>query len=892
MISNLIAQFQGADKTPLKNGVLKVEAIDSSIDSVTLRTKRVKAVQALGADGAVSIPLASGVQGSRYAVQLVQGSRTLDTYTVDLSNQLISGVKLEAVAGIPSGVMADLLSTFRRGDSTAVASARITLVQKHAVEVNGIIFPKGLEYSCVTDQYGTYFFSIPVDADYDLSVTFNKKVIYRNTIKLTKNSPKIEKYLSLIFPLSDELSKYMGVKESFRFNPKYWTVDGQRSTNSSIVSLNSRGFRVDSILRKKNDLVGILWFSKDTLDHFAVSYREDRDYRNVVWSFNLRLAENLPPIEATNGLVLTVSGNDINGVSFEAYVRLANYTYQTGRDVLITLDFNTIAGGYYADVPFYAGDITSMFFGLTTPEYDSGQDVKLDNGEFETWIEVDDIQVSGFNSVLMVNSLDIKPHELAMCTAYDDSYNQNPERIIENTYNLGYRDWINHYVGMSHFYNVSWSDAEFRFRVDTTKPRLNSVAAKWHDELFKAAKRYGYKVINAVSYEIFATACPYEWTQRDYSDDYARTNYSEPSYLLSPSIEEARNYIADTMLEFSSLAVSRGLEPYLQIGEPWWWFNANGKPCFYDYPTRLKYFNETGKYAPEIYSINAQESELSSDHFEYLAWLEVQLGLSNLYIRDRVKATLPAAKMSLLFFLPTILDESVGIMRYCNYPVEYYAYPNWDFMQTECYDWVTTGQLEKAKQGYTRPIDELQYPKHLIQYLAGFATTKDALQWRYIFESIKQDSEFGIGKLYIWAYPQVMQHNITYFPDDNVFYMDRNRNILAGVQFPAVNIGKVVSNIFDNTDAANIIRVTILNPADFVNTPQKTVYYVNTSSITGEFQLIIPPTEKEKIPARVRIEAISGGKIYADQTIKVYSNGTVIDSRGNTIYNPNPIFNS
>ena len=45
--------------------------------------------------------------------------------------------------------------------------------------------------------------------------------------------------------------------------------------------------------------------------------------------------------------------------------------------------------------------------------------------------------------------------------AYDDSYHLTPARLLRNAVQLGYRGWFNHYVGMSHHYEMAWDGTRF-----------------------------------------------------------------------------------------------------------------------------------------------------------------------------------------------------------------------------------------------------------------------------------------------------------------------------------------------------------------------------------------------------------------------------------------------
>lgn len=551
-----------------------------------------------------------------------------------------------------------------------------------------------------------------------------------------------------------------------RFDARYWMVDGQRSTSLSLVSQGSSAFRVDGISRRKSDLVGVQWFSEDLRDHPDLRYETRRDYTGLTWTFRLRLSESLPPIEDERyGLTLTVETGD-----GPRYVRLANYTGGgTGRDVTVTLDFDALYGGFApgedsaARVP--VGDIGALFFGVVPDGYDQASSDPLP-APVGWWLEVSEMGVGGNGAVLSRRRPVLPPHRLRMCTAYDDHYNLSPQRIVENCLALGYREWINHYCGMSHYMDVVWDPGEMRFRIDPqAPPSLNAPTAAWHRAFLARAQAAGFTVIQSVSYEIFSEVCPYEWAQRDWDGVLGTTGYTPPSYLVSPGILPGVDYLGGVMVRFAELADEAAMPVYIQIGEPWWWYQPDTRrPCVYDYPTKLAYFEETGFYAPDLGLIDVREDNQTPDAQRFIAWLRDKLDASNQRMRAAVKAAFPAAQVGPLFFLPTILDETSGIMAQINYPRDGYAAPNYDYIQTEAYDWTTAGLNDAAHayRAYTIPTQELGYPQAQIHVLVGFAFESRARQWRYILQHARDGREaYPELNIYLWSYPQVMRDGLT-----------------------------------------------------------------------------------------------------------------------------------
>jgi hypothetical protein len=56
--------------------------------------------------------------------------------------------------------------------------------------------------------------------------------------------------------------------------------------------------------------------------------------------------------------------------------------------------------------------------------------------------------------MLQTGDVLLPEHRFKMATGYDDGYNQTPERLLRQIHALGYREVINHYVGMSHYFRL------------------------------------------------------------------------------------------------------------------------------------------------------------------------------------------------------------------------------------------------------------------------------------------------------------------------------------------------------------------------------------------------------------------------------------------------------
>jgi hypothetical protein len=132
--------------------------------------------------------------------------------------------------------------------------------------------------------------------------------------------------------VSDQSGINVGTEEGFfvssrveRFVPKFWTVDGPRSSNFCLTTAG-RSARVDFTSRLDNDLVGLIWASEDTHDHRMLAYATNRDYRGCVLDFDLTVGGSAPAInDVTKALALTINGRDAAGVTTQWIIPLFRY---------------------------------------------------------------------------------------------------------------------------------------------------------------------------------------------------------------------------------------------------------------------------------------------------------------------------------------------------------------------------------------------------------------------------------------------------------------------------------------------------------------------------------------------------------------------------------------
>lgn len=425
-----------------------------------------------------------------------------------------------------------------------------------------------------------------------------------------------------------------------------------------------------------------------------------------------------------------------------------------------------------------------------------------------------DIKVTGNRPTVRKRHYPQPAHDLHMTMGFDDNYSMVPERCVQQVYDLGYRGKWTTYVGMSHYFSArfGWWDtvaeelvvmteedptpalvvnepARYVLRgdlyprvreglgwlegleglewleglagLDPLEP-LNRPTVRWFEDFFTALNALGYDHVNSVAYEILDKFMPEEWKQRDYLGRPALSGWVPPSCFIRPTSDDAVAYLAAVQKQFMAIAVGVGLPCRFQIGEPWWWDGSYsaGAPCIYDAYTLQQYFDETGAYAPLPW-IETIFGELDPVHIPYLEWLRAKLGASTDTIRDAVQSEYPEADATLLFFTPQIMTDVSEVTTIINFPTEQWAWPNYQFVQIEDYDWIIHGELEKVPTTFSAATEVLGYPKEVVEYFAGFVLKEgDYHIWRWVSTAVDMAAADGINSIYLWAYTQVMREGI------------------------------------------------------------------------------------------------------------------------------------
>nr|WP_310524006.1 DUF2460 domain-containing protein [Polymorphobacter sp.] len=561
-----------------------------------------------------------------------------------------------------------------------------------------------------------------------------------------------------------------------RFDPRYWMVDFPRPMMAAVTTVGADGLAVDVEFLRRNDLAGLIWESVDRWSHPLLGLETARDYRGTVLSFRWQASGDVVPLDGVNGAVLTIEGRDAAGVMRNWYVRLWNYAVGAPDDAVVTLDFDALAGGFLlpgeADA-VWAGDIDRMFISLVPPGHD-GSDAPL-AVKARGRVVLSAVRCDGPGSMVLAGDPFVPPHELRMCGGYDDSYNQTPERLIEAMFALGYREALVHYVGMSHFPGLVWDGT--RYVVDAAVPVCGPALA-WHSDFLRRAAALGFAPVLSLSFELLDQHCPGAWAQRTAEGARAATGYVPPSSLLSPANVAAMAWLRGVAVAFVGLAVAAGVAPRFQIGEPWWWVGPDWKPCLYDAATVALYLSETGLVAPAIGDIRVVATAAERD---WLDWCGGLLGRATLALRDAVVSAEPDSQTLLLFYAPQVLNGAAPELIRANLPLAW-AYPAFDVLQLEDYDFVTLGDVGGQARARAAIGERLGYPLNRQHYFSGFAAT--AADWVPIAEAAARAMQRGVAETFVWAWPQVARDGFTGFRIDSE---DDGENEVAAfhdVRFP------------------------------------------------------------------------------------------------------------
>jgi uncharacterized protein (TIGR02217 family) len=436
-------------------------------------------------------------------------------------------------------------------------------------------------------------------------------------------------------------------------------------------------------------------------------------------------------------------------------VRLWNYASGSPASADVTLDFDALDGGFSLPADADRVDptrIDRMFISLVAPGYVEGSE-ELFAAPVQGGVAISNIRCDGSGSVLLINDAVVPEHGLRIATGYDDLYNLPPERVVQAIERLGYRGVISHYIGMSHYFGLTGAG-----ELDATRT-LNSPALAWQRDFARAANARGYELIWSISYEILDMFCPGEWKQRAHDGTQALTAWDPPSALVSPANGDAIGFLKNVALELVGISEGAGLQPQVQIGEPWWWVTPDGAICLYDDAAKAAFGGEPVE-------IGDVRGELSSEQTDLLDKAGALLAASTATITSAVKGAAVDAKTLLLAYLPTVLDPTAPELNRANLPLGW-ASPSFDVLQLEDYEWVTGGRSALRAAAYAEVEARLGYPASEQHYFSGFVEdAADREQWRPIVDAAVDARKRGCAEVFLWALPQVLRDGLTIFGEE------------------------------------------------------------------------------------------------------------------------------
>ncbi|SIN59622.1 TIGR02217 family protein [Parasphingorhabdus marina DSM 22363] len=580
-----------------------------------------------------------------------------------------------------------------------------------------------------------------------------------------------------------------------RFDPRFWTANFPRPMMASLVTTAADAMRIDAVFYNSDELAGLIWESEDRLDHPLLRYETNTDYSRLTFRFHWR-SSGIMPLNAVNGPTLTIEGTDAAGNEKSWYVRLWNYAAGSPEDADIEMAFSSLDGGFLlpgeAD-PVHPENIVRLFISIIPPEYDRAG--TRYTAPRHGWVEISEISTDGAGAVLEIGDIMVPEHGLSMATAYDDSFNQTPERLLRSIRALGYRGSINHYLGMSHYFRLeTLGDGLY---VSLSVPQngeefaaINQPCATWHRDFLSRATAMGFGVIQSLSYELFNTHCWNDWKQRAQNGDPALTGWDPPSTLLSPAHAGAMAYLQAVARAFVAIARDVGAPIRFQVGEPWWWIMSDGRICLYDAAALVAFGDE----AVAIDDINGTKTVQQKAMLDLAGELLAQ-STSNLMTAVRDEAGTAGAETLLLAYLPTILDDAAPEARRANLPAGW-AWPAFDVLQLEDYDWVIAGNRSATRKGIEAATTRLGYPSGEQHYFAGFVLNEtDRHIWRNMAAAITDAQEREAAEIFVWALPQVARDGFVYFAEE-----ESEVQAFDDVEFPlSIGMGATVSTEFSTS---------------------------------------------------------------------------------------------
>lgn len=593
----------------------------------------------------------------------------------------------------------------------------------------------------------------------ELKNYYDKTEINSITESIEENSFKYDNLIEVI----DKYNLTSDEKYTL-FRGDCWTINNNFESSASITSETKNDFTVTGTFRTDSDLVGIYWNSKDLIEHPYISYGSKYDYTDVVLEFDYVLngcREWTDDYNDTsNPCVITINKTD-GSVSYALM-----YPHITNNHVRI--DFNNLKAGDGTNID--VKNISSIML-MLKPSIDNGNYNIIENIDFDC--EVTNITVT--NGYICNEHLTLKPHQYRLCEGYDDFYNLNPYRICKEMRKLGYTEWCDLYIGASHFYEKSGTvgdritTLEFnhtrtsKMVLDETIP-LNRAFSTWLDCYSRELKKNDCPHL-VISVSMENLQCPNSWKQRDSRGNLAMTGWIPSTFFYSPCHEDVLPYMQSVSEACLDIVVANDMQPILQLGEAWWWWNeyvdpVYRSPCFYDEKTKAKYKEEFGENIP-LYKVPTGEYDEKT-----INWLNKQIVNYSWGLREVVKNPKYENGMyTALFFPPSVLDEDrvPPMMQKVNYLSGIYSPDQLDLLQLEDYDWVTgiSEQTKMRDRSHHNEVYEigqkLGFTVDKLHYFGGFVQyPEDSGEfWIEIKKAMDDAIAKGFSEVYVWAGSQV-----------------------------------------------------------------------------------------------------------------------------------------
>lgn len=553
------------------------------------------------------------------------------------------------------------------------------------------------------------------------------------------------------------------------FRGDCWTINNNFESSAAITSKTESDLTVNGTFRTQSDMIGIYWNSKDTIEHPYISYGEVSDYSDVILDFDYNMNGCVDFNDGRVSITIETNDGNVYYLAMNRFIR-NNHVKINFNDLTILPGNTYIENGQSIiateEIPVDVTNIKYIMFVLIPENYEWNNEYTImENQDF--YCKIKNINVK--NGFIKKEYLNLDSHGYRLCEGYDDIYHLNPYRLANEMRKLGYMDWLDLYIGASHFYEKEGtvgdkiSDLTFNHNrtekmvLDPTVP-LNNAFISWLKCYCKELKKNDFKNL-VISVSMENLQCPIEWRQVDSNENFAITGWIPSTFFYSPCNEDVIVYMQKVSAACLDILKENNIKPILQMGEAWWWWNENDRPnqppCFYDESTKEKFREEFGRELP-VYSSSSSEFDE-----EAIDWLNHQLVNYSDRLRAVVKHNDYKGDYMALFFPPSVTDtERVPpMMREVNYLEDAYTPSKLDVLQLEDYDWVTGKSKHHDEVYLIGP--KLGFPDNRIHYFGGFVQYPEDSEelWPLIEESMEEAKKRNIKEIFVWAGSQVRRDN-------------------------------------------------------------------------------------------------------------------------------------